>query len=427
MRALSLRALSLICYLLTATLAIAIFCAPAHGETLTLDQAIQRALAFAPTVASASAQSELSAAMVREARAPLYPSLAVGAEYMQAPGYSIAISNGGLSDAMLTLNYTAYDFGRRLAQARAALYQSEADRYGLRAARAQMIFDTTVTYYDLVRAQEIEREFIADDARLKRYVAVIKALRASGRSIANDVLKVETASNSAGLSLSSAHHDVERTSAVLRAMMGQFGRLGQSDITVAEVSGLPAWPGNDLSRNPMLEAAQRTVASAEAAVQAAERERYPTVKLALTAGWQGIDPPHTFTHNAGASYDGLVSMPLFDGGLISAHIDEARARVAAAQAQVRQVELELRKQLADAEPRYRQARDQLALLSDAEPTAQDNFALTWTRFLGGGNVTLLEVLDAFQQVEQLRLARPDQKFAARQAAAQGALVLGLDQ
>jgi outer membrane protein TolC len=412
---------------LTATIAIATLSAPAHGETLTLEQAVQRALAFAPTVASASAQSDLSTAMVREARAPLYPSLSAGSEYMQAPGYSIAVTNGGLSDAMLTFNYTAYDFGRRLAQARAALYQSEADRYGIHAARAQIIFDTTVAYYDVVRARAIEREFMTDNARLKRYVAVVKALRTSGRSITNDVLKVQTASNSAGLSLSNAHHDVERTTAILGALTGQFGQLGSSDITVVEVSSLPAWPGQDLSRNPMLEAAQRTVASAKAAVEAAERERYPTVKLALTAGWQGINPPHTFAHNGGASYDGLVSMPIFDGGLISAHIDEARAKVAAAQAQVRQVEFQLRRQLADAEPRYRQARDQLALLSDAEPTAQDNFALTWTRFLGGGNVTLLEVLDAFQQVEQLRLARPDQAFAARQAAAQGALVLGLDQ
>jgi len=413
--------------LLTATIAIATLCAPAHGETLTLEQAIQRALAFAPTIASASAQSDLSTAMVREARAPLYPSIFAGSEYLQTAGYSIAVTNGGLSDAMLTLDYTAYDFGRRLAQARAALYQSEADRYGIHAARAQIIFDTTVAYYDLVRAREIEREFITDYERLKRYVAVVRALRTSGRSIANDVLKVQTASNSAGLLLSSAHHDVERTSAVLGALVGRFGQFGPSDITVAEISGLPAWPGQDLSRNTILEAAKKTVASAKAAVQAAERERYPTVKLALTAGWQGINPRHTFAHNAGASYDGLVSMPIFDGGLISSHIDQARAKQAAAQAQVRQIEFQLRKQLADAMPRYRQARDQLALLSDAEPTAQDNFALTWTRFLGGGNVTLLEVLDAFQQVEQLHLARPEQTFAARQAAAQGALVLGLDQ
>jgi outer membrane protein TolC len=403
-----------------ATLAVV---APAHGDTLTLAQAVQRALAFAPTVASAGAQSDLGAAMVREARAPLYPSLSAGSEYMQAPGYSIAIANGGLSDAMLSLDYTAFDFGRRLAQARAALYQSEADKYGVHAAQAQVIFDTTVAYYDLVRAQELEHELRTADARLKRYVAVVKALRASGRAIANDVLKVETASNNAELALSNAHHNVEHAAAVLGATMGRFE---PSDITAAEVSGLPPWPGQDLSRNPILEAARRKVASAKATVQAAERERYPTVKLALTAGWEGINPPHTFAHNGGASYDGMVSMPIFDGGLISAHVDEARAKVAAAQAQVREVEFQLRRQLADAEPRYRQARDQLALLKSAEPTAQDNFELTWARFLGGGNVTLLEVLDAFQQAEQLRLARPDQTFAARQAAAQAALALGLD-
>jgi hypothetical protein len=44
--------------------------------------------------------------------------------------------------------------------------------------------------------------------------------------------------------------------------------------------------------------------------------------------------------------------------------------------------------------------------------------------LGGGNVTLLEVLDAFQQAENLHLTRLDQEFATRQAAAQAALVLG---
>jgi outer membrane protein TolC len=395
-----------------------------RAETLTLDQAVQRALVFAPAVASAGAQSDLSAGLLREARAPLYPSLSAGSEYMQAPGYSIAITNGGLSDAMLTLNYTAYDFGRRLAEARAALYQSEADKFGVRVARAQIVFDTTVAYYDLVRARATEAELVADDARLRRYVAVVEALRASGRAIANDVLKIETASNSTGLALASAGRDVERASDVLGAMMGQFA---SSDIAVVEVAGLPAWPGQDLSHNPMLEAAQRTVASAKAAVQGAERERYPTVKLAFSAGWQGINPPHTFAHNAGASYDGLVSMPIFDGGMISAHIDEANAKLAAAKAQVRQVEFELHKQLADAQPRYRQARDQLALLARAEPTARDNFALSWARFLGGGNVTLFEVLDAFQQLEQLRLARPDQTFAARRAVAQAALVTGLDQ
>jgi outer membrane protein TolC len=343
---------------------------------------------------------------------------------MQAPGYSIAVTNGGLSDAMLTLNYTAYDFGRRMANARAALYQSQAAEYGIRAARAQIVFDTTVAYYDLLRAHEIERELTSDAARLKRYIAVVEQLRASGRSIANDVLKVQTASNNVQLALANAHSATARASAMLGALVGDFG---QSDLNVAELSGLPAAPGGDLLRNPMLVAAQRTVASTKATVQAAIRERYPTVKLALTAGWQGINPRHTFAHNGGASYDGLVSMPIFDGGLISSHIDQARAKLQAADAGLRQVELDLRRRMADASLRYRQAHDQLALLAAAQPTAADAYALTWTRFLGGGTVTLLEVLEAYQQAEQLRLARFEQEFAARQAAAEGALLLGVDQ
>jgi outer membrane protein TolC len=396
----------------------------AHGETLTLDQAVQRALVYAPAVASAGAQSDLSAAMAREARAPLYPSISAGSEYLQTPGYSIAVTNGGLSDAMLTLNYTAYDFGRQMANARAASYQSQAAEYGIRAARAQIVFEMTVAYCDLLRAHASERELTSDAARLKRYIAMVERLRASGRSIANDVLKVETASNNAQLALANAHSATARASAMLGAQIGDFG---QGDLDVAELSGLPAAPGGDLLRNPMLVAAQRTVASTKATVQAAIRERYPTVKLALTAGWQGINPRHTFAHNGGASYDGLVSMPIFDGGLISSHIDQAGAKVQAAEAGLRQIELDLRRRMADAALRYRQARDQLALLATAQPAADDAFALTWARFLGGGTVTLLEVLDAYQQAEQLRLARFDQEFAARQAAAEGALLLGVDQ
>jgi len=404
-----------------AVFAIGVFAATAHCESLTLDQAIKRALAFAPAISSAAAQSDLGAALAREARAPLYPSLLAGSEYLQTPGYSTAVTNGGLSDALITLNYTAYDFGHRVAQAHAALYQSEADRYGIDVARQQIIFDTTVAYYDLARARDTEHEFRADSLRLKRYVEVIKALRLSGRAIANDVLRVETASNTVELSLLSAHHNVERAAAVLGAQMGEFGA---SDIMVSDSGRIPQWPGNDVSHNPILAGAERSVASAEAAVRAAETERYPTFKLALSAGFEGINPPHTFPRNGGASYDGLVSMPLFDGGAISAHIDEAHARLNAARAQVRQIKFELHKQLADAQPRFRDARDQLALLDRAEPVARDNFALDWTRFLGGGSATLLEVLDAFQQYEQVRLTRPDQIFAARQAVAQASLALG---
>jgi outer membrane protein TolC len=146
--------------------------------------------------------------------------------------------------------------------------------------------------------------------------------------------------------------------------------------------------------------------------------------VALTSGWEGINPPHTFNHNLGASYDGLVSVPIFQGGLIRSHVDEALAAEHAALAQRRQVELGLKRDLADARTRYHGALEQLAILRRSQATANDAFALDWTRFLGGGAVTLLEVISAYQQAQNLRVARFDQEFGARQASAQAQLLLG---
>jgi hypothetical protein len=42
-------------------------------------------------------------------------------------------------------------------------------------------------------------------------------------------------------------------------------------------------------------------------------------------------------------------------------------------------------------------------------------------------ISLLEVLDAYEQAENLRISRIEQDFAAREAAAEGALLYGATQ
>ena len=48
---------------------------------LTLNEAIDRALTYAPSVSMVSAESEVSKARTREQRAPLLPTLTAGTEY----------------------------------------------------------------------------------------------------------------------------------------------------------------------------------------------------------------------------------------------------------------------------------------------------------------------------------------------------------
>ena len=388
---------------------------------LTLSEAIDRALIFAPSVSMVSAESEVSKARTREQRAPLFPTLTAGTEYYQAPGYNTTVTNRGLSAGLIALNYTAWDWGRREAQYHAARYVSEAAQLGVAAARAQIAFDTTIAYYDLLRARASERELGLNQQRLSLYVATVEALQASGRAIINDVLKIRSARNAAVLVLSSARTATQLATANLGSLLGDSNA---SDIEIVDTRDIPSLASGDLAETPAMQAASRAISSAELQVKAAKAARLPTFQIALTTGALGIDPPETATHNYGASYDGVLSMPLFDGGAISSRIDQAKAKVNAAGAQYRQTRYLLERRLKDASLRYEEANQALAILAQSQSTADDAFAMTWTRFLGGGSATLLEVLDAYQQAEQLRLDRPNHEFDARVAAAQTSLLYG---
>lgn len=392
-----------------------------EAAPLTLADAIDRALAFAPAVSMASADSDVSKARAREQRAPLYPALTAGTEYYQAPGYNTTVTNRGLSTGMVALNYTAWDWGRREAQYRAARYVSEAAQLGVAAARAQIAFEAAVAYYDLAHQRGAEHELAMNLDRLSRYVATVEALQASGRAITNDVLKIRSARDSAQLMLSAAHNATLRALANLGSLMGDFGG---GDIEVAERMDIPSLPDGDLARTPSMQAALRAISSAKLQINAAQAARLPTFQVALTTGALGIDPPETVNHNYGASYDGVLSMPLFDGGAISSRIDQAKAKLNSASAQYRQTQYLLERRLKDAAVRYQDARQALAIVAQSQPTADDAFALSWTRFLGGGGATLLEVLDSYEQAEQLRLERLRQEFAAREAVEETMLLYG---
>ncbi len=396
---------------------------PAVSATnrLTLNEAISRAIAFAPSVAAAAAASDLGRAALGEARAPLYPSIDTGLVYYRTTGYSTAITNDGETAAQATLNYTAYDFGRRLAVMRAARYAAEAARLGLTASQNQIVFDTSVAYFDLVRTQREVAEWRANRDQLNRYLGVIQELERSGQAITSDVLRIHSERDSVELQLATADQARRKAAIVLGSFIGEY----DDNVEAEDLTSLPAPPEGDIQRNPILRADQRNIDSATLAVKAAEAERYPNLGMQLTTGFLGIDAPHTFNNNFGASYQGVVGMPIFDGGLIRSHIDAARARRMAAIAQRRQDELVLSQRLADARMRYNEARRQLAILARSIPVAHDSFALDWTRFLGGGSATLLEVIDALRQLQTFQITQLDEEFAARQAAAEVALVLGV--
>jgi len=203
-----------------------------------------------------------------------------------------------------------------------------------------------------------------------------------------------------------------------------MGDFNASDIEVVQLTDIPSLPSGDIAQSPVMQAADRAISSAKLQVKEAQAERLPTFQEALTTGALGIDPPNTVKNDWGASYDGVVSMPLFDGGAISARIDRAKAKLNSASSQYRETSYLLERRLKDANIRYQEAVQALAILARSQPTADDAFALSWTRFLGGGGATILEVLDSYQQAEGLRIEHLNHDLAVYQAVATRLLLYG---
>src|SRR5215469_6750852 len=210
---------------------------------LTLPDAIDRAVRFAPSMEAAAAERDMTSAQVREQRAPLFPNISTGGEYYQAPGYDDVVTNRGLSAAMVMATYTAWDWGRRVAKWRAARYVAEAARLGVAAAQAQIAYDTTVAYEELYRAHQSSDELRTSLARLDRYVATIEALGKSGRANASDVLKVRTARDAVEIALEQQRVATQRAAGNLGSLIGEFN---QPDLEIANLDGAPPKPAIDI-------------------------------------------------------------------------------------------------------------------------------------------------------------------------------------
>jgi len=393
----------------------------AHAsDALTLDECIARALATIPRLAQSSAEVSFAQAQRDETAASLNPSLRFDLQYLQEPGYREAITNRGVAATQLIGDYLIYDGGRRQARLRAAKYALDSSRFGLAIARNRVVFDTTVAFFGLIHASRSEREMRASVERLQRCLSVLANLRESGRATANDVLRMDLMLRDARVQLDSFSHDRTRAAFALGALIGDYGH---GDISVAEPPDVSTVPANaQIDANPALRALERDRAGALAQLEAARAENYPTLSTELTAGFLGTDLSSTFARYGGASYGGVVSVPIFQGGAIRARVDQAKAKVRQSDAALAQARIDIAERMAEARSRFDEARSSIAMLEQAIPIAESSFQLSWSRFLGGGAVTVLEIVDSYNQSISRSLALIDRQFDARQAAAEISLL-----
>lgn len=287
---------------LAAVLPLLALCAGRAGaQTLTLDEAVRRAVAASPALQEARAEHRTAAAVRWEGWGRLAPSLQMEAGVLQTgvlqrtvsdpitggivnlPDSLIALRSSYGTSAALTASWEVFNPGTLL-QIRAANAQAGAADRTLEGARARVAAEVTLAYLDAVEAQAVLELRGAENARAAELLRVAEGRLAVGSVPELDVLQARLAVGDAELALMEAQTAAEAARLALREHLGPGAEVPATlaEPALPDAASLPT--GEELYRRVLDESAElaalRQQRSAAVLARSAERLRLmPTVSL----------------------------------------------------------------------------------------------------------------------------------------------------
>ncbi len=386
---------------------------------LGIREAIETGLRNHPIVQEANASLAASTARTDQTKSLYYPQVyanADGAAGSARINPRFVTPAGGLLQPNLS-SYTAgvlanqrvYDFGFTKNLVESSLYGERAQEQDVNARRSLVIVNIQRSYLNCLKRQRLVH--IAEETVRERgtIVSQIETLYRQQLKSKLDLNLVKVELVNAESLLVRSHNDLKASFADLNRAMGIAGldEYMLEDVTTdvkipRALSDLIA----DSLTHPELKRAKEQTASAEAKKRAMKSQYLPTVSAVASGGYYDtFDPSRNVATGGWWAAGGMVSMPLFTGGLIENQVKEARAQEAAALAQSNNIEQALTQQVTNAYLDTVTFTQQIKLSEELVKTAQEALSLAKQRYkLGLGSIVEVTQSEVGLTAAQTKLA-----------------------
>jgi len=317
---------------------LACFAAALHGEvhTLTLRQAVQRALEQNPDIALARLDEQRAAQSVRLAKAPFSPTLAAGSGIAYTNGFPMSIDGAAPSIIQARAREALFNRQQSLTAAEARENQRGA-AITTEAKRDEIAFRTASLFLDAQRAARLAELARKQVESLQKIAQVMEARVAEGRE-----LPIE--SKRASLNLARGRQRVEQwvddQDATERSLAVVLGFSADDQVRAAmEESETPSLPASEeaaiqsaASSCNELRKLQSDLTAKELDVRAQRAARLPSIDLigqwGLFAKFNNYTNYfRTFQRNNG-EIGASITIPLWPGPTVSAAVAQAEADAA---------------------------------------------------------------------------------------------------
>lgn len=355
------------------------FCVYAQSDTLTIERCIDIALKNNPQVKIAESNFEVTDAGLTSARSVLFPQLSLnsgwnrnGGNFFQGPTAREATYEN--YSYGFQLNQLIYDFGKTYSKVSANSELKNASVQDLIAAKQGLVLNTYTAYFNYLQAARVKKVSAESLKQAEEHLLQAEKFFEVGKKPQFDVLKAKTDVANAKVSYITAENNLvvaklqfENTLNV--KLPANFILKDNLDIIQDSVALRSAIQYSTQNRPELISAKYRVEAN-KAFVSSAWDANLPSVSLTGGYNWKTYDLKKTFldSWNLGVS----LSLPIFQGFGLQSGIDQAKANLKNAEAQLEtlnnSVELDVQQQYYNLQLAYSKIDATQTLLKQAEET-----------------------------------------------------------
>ncbi len=392
--------------------------AQGQARSLTVEQAIQLALAETNAYRQAQFEERIAAQDVRQARAAFLPQLTMPLTYfgttpsqVRAEGDPLTfsyVSSSAINETIGLLNAGGeIDLSGRLrASLRNKRHLLAAARAGTSAARRALVLETVDAYYSLVLARQRRRLAEETLSLAEGFLKVTEGMMQRGEGEESDVLRARSQVSTRRDELEQGRAGESAAMDALRVLTGvdfntpiDVTRIAQDLPQAADFTG---FTDEIIKSRPELAQidAQRLAALEDA--RAARAERRPQLSYNLNGGFDAADFK-PLKRYAGGSATVTLSVPIFDFGASRSRETQARLRAQQLDAQRENTVRQLRQEFYTARAIALSALTRIKETEQAATLAQQNMTLIFARYRTK-KASITDVVDAQAAYAEARLA-----------------------
>lgn len=363
---------------------------------LSLERAVREAVAWHPNIIEAVSSLDARNEDVDAARAGYLPQISAGV----GAGYDNRTSASWRPRPQVSASQMLYDFGKVRSTVDAAQAGTRIGRADLLLAIDTLIRDTGYAIVETQRNAALHQIAEEQLSRIRDISQLVDKRFAKGATTRSDALQAQSRVEAAQATLTQIDAEQRRWASNLRFL------LGRDTPPPAVDSGVPDWLDRSCARGPidwnnvpavMLADAQKEQAAAN--LKRARADRLPTLAL---AGDASADPAAPFSNRSTYTFGLSVSSNVFGGSATRARVRSADASLAAADAASRQARNQASQQLAEAQQQIDGLSQQLEILSSRQVNMTETGKLYRLQYLDMGTRTLVDLLNAEQELQQAR-------------------------